>query len=73
MAPAIFYMKDGRKLWEKFLLDLRTEQHTAKDRFTDYAGNEFCPGDGLVPSQAPCYIPNAIPVLGMGSFYDIIP
>ena len=73
MAPAIFYMKDGRKLWEKFLLDIRTEQHTAADRFTDYAGNGFCPGDGLVPSQAPCYIPNAIPVPGMGSFYDIIP
>lgn len=73
MAPAIFYMKDGRKLWEKFLLDVRTEQHTAADRFTDYAGNAFCPGDGLVPSQAPCYIPNAIPVPGMGSFYDIIP
>ncbi len=73
MAPAIFYMKDGRALWEKFLLDVRTEQHTAADRFRDYDGNEFCPGDGLVPSQAPCYIPNAIPVPGMGSFYDIIP
>ena len=26
-----------------------------------------------MPGQAPCYIPNAIPVPGMGSFYDIIP
>ena len=73
MAPSIFYMKDGKKLWEKFLLDIRAAQHTAEDRFRDYAGNEFCPGDGLVPSQAPCYIPNVLPVPGMGSFYDIIP
>ena len=31
MAPSIFYMKDGRKLWEKFLLDMRTAQHTSED------------------------------------------
>lgn len=73
MAPAIFFMKDGSKLWEKFLLDIHTDQHTAEDRFKDFAGNEFCPGDGLIPSQAPCYIPNVLPVPGMGSFYDIIP
>ena len=73
MAPAIFYMKNGRRLWEKFLLDIRTEQHTAEDCFHNYTGNEFRPGDGLVPSQAPCYIPNVLPVPGMGSFYDIIP
>ena len=73
MAPSIFYMKDGKALWEKFLRDLRLEQHTAEDRFRDMQGNSFCPGDGLVPSQAPCYIPNVLPVPGMGSFYDIIP
>lgn len=73
MAPAIMYMKDGKLLWEKFLKDMRASQHTADDRFKDYAGNEFCPGDGLMPSQAPCYLPNVIPVPGMGSFYDIIP
>ena len=73
MAPAIFYMKDGKALWEKFLQDLRLAQHTAADRFRDMQGNLFCPGDGLVPSQAPCYIPNVLPVPGMGSFYDIIP
>lgn len=73
MAPSIFYMKDGKALWEKFLRDLRLAQHTAEDRFQDMAGNSFCPGDGLVPSQAPCYIPNVLPVPGMGSFYDIIP
>lgn len=73
MAPSIFYMKDGRKLWEKFLLDMRTEQHTAEDYFYDFAGNKFYPGDGLMPSQCPCYIPNVLPVPGMGSFYDIIP
>ena len=73
MAPSIFFMKDGKALWEKFLLDLRLAQHTADDRFRDLEGNEFAPGDGLVPSQAPCYIPNVLPVPGMGSFYDIIP
>ena len=73
MAPSIFYMKDGKALWEKFLLDLRLAQHTAGDRFRDMQGDSFCPGEGLVPSQAPCYIPNVLPVPGMGSFYDIIP
>ena len=72
MAPAIMYMKDGNALWRKFLTDCRDAQHTADDRFFDMAGNSFCPGDGLVPSQAPCYIPNVLPVPGMGSFYDII-
>lgn len=73
MAPSIFYMKDGRKLWEKFLLDMRTAQHTSEDYFLDFEGNRFYPGDGLMPSQCPCYIPNVLPVPGMGSFYDIIP
>lgn len=73
MAPSIMYMKDGRKLWEKFLLDMRTDQHTAEDYFLDFDGNKVYPGDGLMPSQCPCYIPNVLPVPGMGSFYDIIP
>jgi hypothetical protein len=73
MAPSIFYMKDGKKLWEKFLLDLRTAQHTSEDVFYDFEGKPFSPGAGLVPSQAPCYIPNVLPVPGMGSCYDIIP
>lgn len=73
MAPSIFYMKDGKKLWEKFFLDLRTAQHTKDDFFFDVSGERFYPGEGLVPSQAPCYIPNVLPVPGMGSFYDIIP
>ena len=73
MAPSIFYMKDGKALWEKILEDLRLAQHTADDVFYDFEGNAFPAGDGLVPSQAPCYIPNVLPVPGMGSFYDIIP
>lgn len=72
MAPSIFFMKDVKELWRKFLADCRDAQHTENDRFRDFAGNSFCPGDGLVPSQAPCYIPNVLPVPGMGSFYDII-
>ncbi|MDE6204326.1 MAG: glycoside hydrolase family 78 protein [Lachnospiraceae bacterium] len=72
MTPSIMYMKDGRKLWEKFLLDMRVQQHTKEDYFLDYDGNRLYPGDGLMPSQCPCYIPNVIPVPGMGSFYDII-
>ncbi|MBR1660296.1 MAG: alpha-L-rhamnosidase, partial [Oscillospiraceae bacterium] len=73
MAPSIFYMKDGKALWEKYLTDLRLAQHTAEDFFLDFEGKPFYPGAGLVPSQAPCYIPNVLPVPGMGSFYDIIP
>ena len=73
MAPAIMFMKDGSKLWYKFLRDMRAAQHTADDFFYDFGGNKIPAGDGLVPSQAPCYIPNVLPVPGMGSFYDIIP
>lgn len=73
MAPSIFFMKDGKALWEKFFSDLRLAQHTADDIFYDFAGNPFPAGAGLVPSQAPCYVPNVLPVPGMGSFYDIIP
>ena len=73
MAPSIFFMKDGKALWEKFFSDLRLAQHTAEDLFFDYTGKSFPADDGLVPSQAPCYIPNVLPVPGMGSFYDIIP
>ena len=73
MAPSIFYMKDGRKLWEKFLLDMRTSQHTADDYFLDMEGKPYYPGEGLMPSQCPCYFPNVLPVPGLGDFYDIIP
>lgn len=73
MAPSIFFMKDGNKLWKKIFLDLRVAQHDKNDFFFDMSGEKFYPGDGLVPSQAPCYIPNVLPVPGMGSFYDIIP
>ena len=73
MAPSIFFMKDGRELWDKFLRDMRNAQHSAEDYFLDYEGNRFYPGEGMMPSQAPCYIPNVLPVPGMGSFYDIIP
>lgn len=73
MAPSIFYMKDGRKLWEKFLLDMRTAQHTADDYFLDMEGNPYYLGEGLMPSQCPCYFPNVLPVPGLGDFYDIIP
>ena len=73
MAPSVFYMKDGKLLWEKYLTDLRIAQHAAEDTFRDAAGKLFHPGEGLMPSQAPCYMPNVLPVPGMGSFYDIIP
>ena len=72
MAPSIFFMKDSKKLWEKFFDDMRRGQHSAKDTFRDFGGKEFYIGAGLIPSQAPCYIPNVLPVPGMGSFYDTI-
>lgn len=73
MAPSIMYIKDGRKLWEKFFMDMRTDQLTENDYFMDLEGNRFYPGAGLIPSQAPCYVHNVLPVPGMGSFFDIIP
>ena len=73
MAPSIMYMKRSDKLWEKFLKDMRTDQLTAEDSFSDGQGGRYYPGEGLMPSQCPCYIPNVLPVPGMGSFYDIIP
>lgn len=73
MAASIMYMKNGRKLWEKFFMDMRDDQLTKEDYFMDYDGNKFYPGDGLIPSQAPCYVHNVLPVPGMGNFYDIIP
>ena len=72
MAPSIFYMKESNRLWRKFFMDLRAAQHSREDVFRDGAGHTFPAGDGLVPSQAPCYYPNVLPVPGMGSFYDII-
>lgn len=72
MGAAIMFMKDGKDLWRKFLHDMRDSQHKAEDAFKDFEGNAIFPGEGLVPSQAPCYIPNVLPVPGMGSFYDII-
>ena len=65
--------EDGRKLWEKFFMDMRTDQLTENDYFMDLEGNRFYPGAGLIPSQAPCYVHNVLPVPGMGSFFDIIP
>ena len=73
MAPSIMYMKRADRHWEKFLKDMRTDQLTAVDSFADGNGGRYFPGEGLIPSQCPCYIPNVLPVPGMGSFYDIIP
>ncbi|MCD8013922.1 MAG: glycoside hydrolase family 78 protein [Lachnospiraceae bacterium] len=72
MASAIFYMKDGKRLWEKFLLDMRAGQHTADDWFHDGKGGKYYPGEGLMPAQCPCFIPNVLPVPGLGDMYDII-
>ena len=72
MAPSVMYMKNVQKHWEKFLADARMAQHTSGDYFKDMSGENFYPGEGLIPSQAPCYMPNVLPVPGMGSFYDII-
>ncbi|MBR0087888.1 MAG: family 78 glycoside hydrolase catalytic domain [Lachnospiraceae bacterium] len=73
MAPSVMYMKHVDLQWRKFLQDARDAQHKATDFFLDYEKNKVFPGYGLIPSQAPCYIPNPLPVPGMGSFYDIVP
>ena len=72
MAPSIMYLKQVKKHWEKFLEDARVSQHEAEDSFYDMSGGQFFPGEGLIPSMAPCYIPNVLPVPGLGSFYDTI-
>ncbi len=72
MARSIFFMKNEKTMWEKMLRDTRAAQHTADDSFNDGKGGRFFVGEGLIPSQAPCYMPNVLPVEGMGSFYDII-
>lgn len=72
MAPAIMYMKQVKPHWEKFFKDTRLAQHTAGDWFNTMDGGKYYPGDGLIPSQAPCYIPNVLPVPGLGDFYNVI-
>ncbi len=54
------------------MMDIRVGQHIAEDFFMDFTDSRFYPGDGLMPSPAPCYEPNVFPVPGIGSFYDII-
>lgn len=73
MAPSIMFMKRSDRLWNKFLTDMRTDQLTDEDSFSDGQGGRYYPGEGLMPSQCPCYIPNVLPVPGLGDFYDIIP
>lgn len=73
MAPSIMFMKRGDLLWKKFLQDMRAEQLSDEDWFHDMEGGRYYPGGGLMPAQAPCYIPNVLPVPGLGDFYDIIP
>ena len=72
MAPSIMYLKNVTLHWEKFLTDTRLSQHTGSDWFNDMHHGRYYPGDGLIPAQAPCYIPNVLPVPGMGDFYNII-
>ena len=72
MAPSIMYMKQVKAHWEKFLKDTRLAQLTADDWFHDMHHGKYYPGDGLIPSQAPCYLPNVLPVPGLGDFYNVI-
>jgi hypothetical protein len=72
MAPSIMYMKDVALLWEKFLLDLRTDQIVKGEKYADGKGGYVYPGEGLMPAVAPRYESNVIPS-PFGSFFDIIP
>lgn len=72
MAPSVMYMKKVKPHFEKFLTDTRFAQHTADDFYKDMDGGRFYPGDGLIPAQAPCYMPNVLPVPGLGDFYNVI-
>lgn len=70
LAPSVMYLKQVRPHWEKFLADMRDAQHTGEEHFVDRSGNVITPGEGLVPSQAPCFDPNVLPVPGLGDFYN---
>ncbi|MDD2356046.1 MAG: family 78 glycoside hydrolase catalytic domain [Lachnospiraceae bacterium] len=72
MAPSVMYLKQVKLHWEKFLTDARTAQLTEDDWFNDMHHGRYYPGAGLIPSQAPCYIPNVLPVPGIGDFYNVI-
>ena len=73
MAPSIMYMKNVKSLWEKYIHDLRIEQFEEGDYVNGLNGEKFYLGAGLIPSQAPCYEKNVLPVEGIGNFFDIIP
>lgn len=57
MGAAIMYMKDGRKLWEMFLMDMRTAQHTAGDYFCDGKGDGCTRATAWCPPSAPATAP----------------
>jgi hypothetical protein len=65
-------MKDVALLWEKFMLDLRTDQIVKGEKYADGKGGYIHPGEGLMPAIAPRYESNVIPS-PFGSFFDIIP
>ena len=44
MAPSIMYMKRSDRLWNKFLTDLRMDQHTAEDSFLTGRADGFIRG-----------------------------
>ena len=67
------YMKRSDRLWRKFLKDMRTDQLTAEDSFNDGQGGKYFPGEGLMPSQCPCYIPNVLPVPGLAGIQALEP
>ena len=71
MAPSIMYMKDGRKLWEKFFMDMRIDQLKEEDYFMDLKGNKYFPGAGLIPSQAPCIYIMFFQYLEWGAFLTL--
>ena len=73
MAPSVMFIKDVSELWNKIFTDMRYEQHTGDDCYFGPDGSALYPGDGLIPSQAPCYERMISPVPGKGSFYDTIP
>lgn len=73
MGPSIMYMKEVKALWEKILTDLRVDQCTKDEWYQGLNGERHYPGEGMMPSQAPCYEHNVLPVPGIGNFHDIIP
>lgn len=68
MAPTIMYMKRSDRLWNKFLTDLRMDQHTAEDSFSDGQGGRVLSGGWTDAISESMLYPECTSGTGNGKF-----